>query len=79
MSENPVRILSALMVLVAQSQDKAMLVADLAVKLGMGMGEVEAELTRLVDAKYVVILEEDGVKRVYLTGTGIITASSAYS
>lgn len=79
MSENPKIILSALMVMGAQSPDKAMSSDDLAVKLGMDRDVVEAELRVLVNAGYAQVAEGTGALRIYLTGTGIITASSTYS
>jgi len=40
---------------------------------------VRAELRVLAKAGYVGLIPEDDTDRVYLTGTGIITASSTYS
>jgi DNA-binding MarR family transcriptional regulator len=79
MSEGSKRILSALMVMGAQSIEKALSAEDLAGRLGMEAGAVEAELRLLVDSGYAEAVEESGVEKVFLTGTGVITASSAYS
>ncbi len=79
MSEYPKRILSALMVMGAQSPDRAMSGEELAAKLGMGKGIVDTELKSLIEAGYASAVEGFGTLRVYLTGTGIITASSTYS
>jgi len=79
MSESPKVLLSTLMVLGAQSPEKALPVDELATKLGKGVDELQAELERLTKAGYAAITRQDGKVRVYLTGTGVITASSAYS
>jgi DNA-binding transcriptional regulator GbsR (MarR family) len=79
MSEFPKRILSLLMVMGAQSSDRAMSIDELATKLGMGRSAVESELKSLIDAGYAKLMDESGTRAVYLTATGIITASSTYS
>ena len=79
MSEFPKRVLSLLMFMGAQSPDRAMSIDELAGKLGMGRSTVESELKSLVDAGYAKLTEESGTRAVYLTATGIITASSTYS
>jgi len=79
MSELPKRILSSLMVMGVQSPDRAMSIKDLADKLGMGRSAVESELKSLIDAGYAKLKDESGTSTVYLTATGIITASSIYS
>jgi biotin operon repressor len=79
MSEGPKLLLSTLMVLGAQSPEKALPVEELAAKLGMGVRELQAELDRLTKSGYAVTIRREGMVRVYLTGTGVITASSAYS
>jgi DNA-binding MarR family transcriptional regulator len=79
MSEYPKRILSALMVMGGQSPDRAMSSEELAERLGIGKGVVETELKSLIEAGYARAVEESGTSRVYLTGIGIITASSMYS
>jgi DNA-binding transcriptional ArsR family regulator len=52
---------------------------ELAGKLGMGRSAVESELKSLVDAGYAKLTDKSGTRSVYLTATGIITASSTYS
>lgn len=79
MSETPKRILSSLMVMGAQSPDRAMSIDELTGKLGMGRSAVESELKSLVDAGYAKLTDKSGAIAVYLTATGIITASSTYS
>jgi len=79
MSELPKRILSSLMVMGAQSPDRAMSIDDLADKLGMGRNAVVSGLKSLIDAGYAKLIGESGTSAVYLTATGIITASSSYS
>jgi DNA-binding IscR family transcriptional regulator len=79
MSESSKRLLSALMVLGAQSPERALSVDELATKLGIGAREVEMELKQLAEAGYARIERQTGTSKVYLTGTGIITASSTYS
>jgi predicted ArsR family transcriptional regulator len=79
MSESSKRLLSALMVLGAQSPDRALTIDELAGRLGIGVQEVEAELKRLTEAGYARTDRLAGTMKVYLTGTGIITASSTYS
>jgi len=79
MSESPKVLLSTLMVLGAQSPEKALSVDELATKLGKGVNELEAELEGLAKGGYAALTRQDGKLKVYLTGTGVITASSAYS
>ncbi len=79
MSETPKRLLSALMVMGAQSPERAMSVDELSSRLGVPAEAVELEVQSLLDAGYAQIVEDQGGRRVYLSGTGIITASSAYS
>ena len=79
MSESPKVLLSALLVLGAQSPEKALSVEELATKLGKGVNELQAELGKLTRAGYAATTRQDGKVKVYLTGTGVITASSAYS
>jgi DNA-binding IclR family transcriptional regulator len=79
MSEFPMRVLSALLVLGANTPEKALSVEELAAKLGAEKSTVEAELRTLVDAGYARYDQAAGIRRVCLTGTGIITASSTYS
>jgi len=79
MSESTKQLLSTLMVLGAQSPERGLTIPDLAAKLRVGVREVEAELRHLLDAGYAEDVILSGTRRVYLTGTGIITASSTYS
>lgn len=79
MSESLKRILSSLMVMGAQSPDRAMSTDDLAGKLGMERNAVVSGLKSLIDAGYAKLIDESGPSAVYLTATGIITASSTYS
>jgi len=79
MSESSKRLLSLLMVLGAQSPEKALTKEELAAKLGVGVSEVEAELQRLVEGGYAETTGQAGSPKIYLTGTGVITASSTYS
>ncbi len=79
MSEGAKVLLSTLMVLGAQSPQKALPIDELASKLGMGLPELQKELDRLTKAGYAVTTRQEGRVKVYLTGTGVITASSAYS
>ena len=79
MSDSSKRLLSALMVLGAQSPERALSMDELAGRLGVGAKEIESELNQLVGAGYARIVRQAGASKVYLTGTGIITASSTYS
>jgi DNA-binding IclR family transcriptional regulator len=79
LSESSKRLLSLLMVLGAQSPEKALTSEELAAKLGVGASDVEAELKRLVEGGYAETTAQSGTPKVYLTGTGVITASSTYS
>ena len=79
MSEYPKRMLSALMVMGAQSPGRAMSSEELAERLGIDKEVIETELKSLVEAGYASAVEGPGTLRVYLTGTGIISASSTYS
>jgi DNA-binding MarR family transcriptional regulator len=79
MSEVPKKVLSTLMILGAQSSEKAISTGDLAAKLGIEKRVLDMELNSLVLDGYIVVHKLLGSKRVYLTPTGIITASSAYS
>jgi predicted transcriptional regulator len=79
MSESPKRVLSALLVMGAQSPETAMKIDNLAEKLGVDRGAIESELNSLISAGYAKLADEPASGGVYLTGTGIITASSTYS
>jgi hypothetical protein len=67
------------MVMGAQSPEKAMTADELALKLSLQAEAVGAELNGLVKTGYARMVEGVVPVRVYLTGTGIITASSTYS
>lgn len=67
------------MVAGAQSVERAMPVEDLAAKLSVPQAEVADELNGLVGANYARVVGEGRAPSVYLTGTGVITASSTYS
>jgi len=79
LSEGSKRLLSTLMVLGAQSAEKALPIEEFAMKLGIGVSELQPDLDRLAEAGYVATTRRGGSASVYLTGTGVITASSAYS
>jgi len=79
MSEGPKVLLSTLMVLGAQSPERALAIDELASKLGMRVPDLQAELDRVTKAGYAVMTRQGGRVKVYLTATGVITASSAYS
>lgn len=79
MSELPKRILSLLMVGGAQSPEKAVTIEELGAKLNAPPEAVSTELNELIAEGYVQLIMEEGQARAYLTGTGIITASSTYS
>lgn len=79
MTETSKQILSALLVFGAQSPSRAVGISELALRFGMEAGAVKAELRVLAKAGYVGLIPEEDTDLVYLTGTGIITASSTYS
>ena len=79
MSEFRKSLLSALMVRGAQSEASAVDSKDLASELGLAPGTIEAELKDLIKAGYAQRVQGDQELKVFLTGTGVITASSTYS
>jgi hypothetical protein len=79
LSELSKKILSTLMVSGAQSPEKAMPLAELASKLQVPADTIAVEVDDLAGGSYAVVTDVDGVACVYLTGTGVITASSTYS
>jgi len=79
LSELPKRILSLLMVGGAQSPEKAVTIEELGTKLSAPPEAVSTELNELIVGGYVQLIMGEGQARAYLTGTGIITASSTYS
>jgi DNA-binding Lrp family transcriptional regulator len=79
MSELSKRVLSILMVTGAQSREKAIPIGDLAEKLQVPPDTVAAEVNELVVGNYAEVIGGTETPRVYLTGNGVITASSTYS
>lgn len=79
MSELSKRVLSLLMVAGAQSAERAMPIEDLATKLNVPLAEIAIEVDGLVGGNYARVVGGGGIPAVYLTGTGVITASSTYS
>ena len=79
MSELSKRVLSVMMVIGAQSEDRAVTLGELAAKAGRPGPELSAVVEELVSDGNAVETAGRGERKVYLTGTGIITASSAYS
>jgi predicted transcriptional regulator len=79
MSESSKRLLSILMVIGAQNPDRALLAKELAQKLGADVGSVESELGGLIRSGHVATTGEPGEVKFFLTGIGVITASSTYS
>ena len=67
------------MVTGAQSSEKGIPIKELAMKLQAPAEMVATEVDNLVSNSYAAIIIAGGAPRVYLTGTGIITASSTYS
>ena len=79
MSETRKKVLSALLIVGAQSRDQAEPTARLAARLEVGLESLEKDLSDLQGKGYVVLFEKEGGRRVYLSSTGIVTASSTYS
>jgi predicted MarR family transcription regulator len=79
MSESSKGLLSMLLVIGAQTPQRALRAKDLAQKLNGDLGLVEAELRKLIQSGYVATTGAPGDEGFYLTGTGVITASSTYS
>jgi biotin operon repressor len=79
MSEVPRKLLATLMIHGAQSPDKAMSSEDLARQFGTDPTRIERDIKSLGEGGYLVSFEQNGVRLVYLTMTGILAASSAYS
>ena len=79
MDETPKRILSTLMIMGAQSPERAIDSTDLAGKLDMEKPSLEAEMAELGRGGYLKSFFRDGVSHVYLSMAGIIVASSTYS
>ncbi len=79
MSEMGKQVLSALLIVGAQSREQAELVSRLAARLEVQMDSLMKDLGDFQGKGYVVLFEKDGIPRVYLTTIGIVTASSTYS
>ncbi len=79
MSETGKKVLSALLIVGAQSRDQAEPIARLAARLEVGAKSLEGDLLDLQGKGYVVLFEKGGTPMVYLSSTGIVTASSTYS
>ncbi len=79
MSETGKKVLSALLIVGAQSRDQAEPTARLAARLEVGVEHLEEDLLDLQGKGYVVLFEKSGTPMVYLSSTGIVTASSTYS
>jgi hypothetical protein len=63
----------------AQSARRAVRPEELAAKLAVPSEMVATEINELVVLGYAEVIGGEMTPRVYLTGTGIITASSTYS
>ncbi|HVP24291.1 MAG TPA: hypothetical protein VMS77_10320 [Conexivisphaerales archaeon] len=79
MSKDGKLILSALLIVGAQSRDQAEPLDRLAVRIGIGSDSLARDLVDLQEKGYVVLYEKEGMMGAYLTSTGIVTASSTYS
>ena len=79
MGEITKRILSLLMVSGAQNEARALTMEELGAKINVPTGLVATEVNEMVADGYVQLIVSEGQPRVYLTGTGVITASSTYS
>ncbi len=79
MSELGKKVLSALLIVGAQSREMSESAAHLASRLELQAGSLEKDLRDLQAKGYVTLFEKDGTLMVYLTTIGIVTASSTYS
>jgi DNA-binding IscR family transcriptional regulator len=79
MSEIQKKVLSALMITGAHSPEKAVESNVLAKRLGIEKRILDVEIETLSKSGYAVVLIRRGIKSIYLTAIGIITASSVYS
>jgi DNA-binding IscR family transcriptional regulator len=79
MDETPKRVLSTLMIMGAQSPERAISSIDLAGRLGIEKSSLEAEMEELRRGGYLKSFLREGASHVYLSGDGIIVASSTYS
>jgi predicted transcriptional regulator len=76
MSESAKRLLSMLMVMGAQTPERALSAPELALKLGEDLAKVDSDLRQLMSSGFVATPEG---RVFYLTGIGVIAASSTYS
>jgi hypothetical protein len=79
MSEIGKAVLSTLLIVGAQSPEKAEPTSRLATRLGIDVGMLEGEINGLRGKGYVATTLIEGKMAAYLTPTGIVTASSTYS
>ncbi len=79
MDETPKRVLSTLMIVGAQSPERAISSSELACKLGIKKPSLEVEIEALGRGGYLKSFLRDGASHVYLSVAGIIVASSTYS
>ena len=79
MSEIGKKILSLLMVSGAQVPTKGLTMEEVSAKINVPPALVAVEVNEMVVDGYVQLAMDGGQARVYLTGTGVITASSTYS
>ena len=79
MSEMPWKVLSTLLVSGAQSPERALSSHDLARQLGIEGVQLQSEIEALERRGYILFVVHNDVRRLYLTLTGIIAASSVYS
>ena len=79
MGEAPKRVLSILLITGAQSPERAISITDLAGKLGIDRSSLDTEIEELRRGGYLKSFVRDGISHVYLSMTGVITASSTYS
>ena len=79
MSEIGKKILSLLMVSGAQVPTKGLTMEEVSAKISVPPALVAVEVNEMVVDGYVQLAMDEGQARVYLTGTGVITASSTYS
>lgn len=79
MSEITKKILSLLMVTGAHAPERGLTMEEVGAKINVPPALVANEVNEMVADGYVQIVMSEGQPRVYLTGTGVITASSTYS
>jgi predicted transcriptional regulator len=79
MSESSKKLLSMLLVMGAQVPERALSASELAQKLGTDQTSVESDLRKLLETSFVATSVVSGGRGFYLTGIGVIAASSTYS